>query len=485
MSGVPSNFVIPFVGVEFDNTLAGSPSALNHQVFGFGQKLSTGSGASGVIYKVGSADEVGDLAGWGSMAHIVAMGYFAVNNTQSFYMYFLDDAVGTTKAAYSITITASSVEAGELALMIDGTRIAVPVAAGATATEIGDAIVTAITAQLDYLPVENLVNTAGVVTFDAKNGGTIANGLDVRVNHYDGEKLPVGVTFAFALDSAGAGDPSLTDMITATGEVWYQTWVSAYTDATNLEAIETELDSRFGVVRQNDGQYITAKKDTQANMLTYAATSGRNNPHVTTFDGYKYPQSVSYMAGVQAGVIARKVADDPGEPLHREPLPTLIPPRKEDRSKIVDRNTLALAGIATMSPDNGVQIEACVTMYTKNLAGATDTSYQQTNSMYILQFLRYDFRNEVLSKYGQARLADTAERIRAGIQVITPDIGRALAIDWFLRNERAGLVEGLAQFKEQIQCYRDPNNKNRLVWLLPPDLINAFIVGSATMQFRQ
>ena len=66
---------------------------------------------------------------------------------------------------------------------------------------------------------------------------------------------------------------------------------------------------------------------------------------------------------------------------------------------------------------------------------------------------------------------------------MTPSIGKAEAIAKFRAWELQGLVENIDQFKNDLVVERDPNNPNRLNFLLPPDLINQFIVGGTTIQF--
>ena len=89
----------------------------------------------------------------------------------------------------------------------------------------------------------------------------------------------------------------------------------------------------------------------------------------------------------------------------------------------------------------------------------------------------------VLLKYPRAKLADTSANIGPGQQIITPAIGKALAITWAEDAERDGLIENITRFKAAVTCYRDPNNRNKLIWGLPPDLMNQLITGSADMGF--
>jgi phage tail sheath gpL-like len=122
-------------------------------------------------------------------------------------------------------------------------------------------------------------------------------------------------------------------------------------------------------------------------------------------------------------------------------------------------------------------------MYLKNSSGANDIAYQYRNTMFILMYMRYSFVNTIKTKYSRARLADSADRIRAGIKVITPALGKAEAVALARLWEADGLLENIEQFKSEIICRRSSSNPNRLEWILPPDLVNQFIVGSGDMPF--
>ena len=67
------------------------------------------------------------------------------------------------------------------------------------------------------------------------------------------------------------------------------------------------------------------------------------------------------------------------------------------------------------------------------------------------------------------------------LEIVLPD-GRP--VSEFMEEEADGQVEGLAQFKDEVICRIASDNVNRLEWILPPDLVNQFIVGSGDMQFR-
>ena len=482
--GVPNNIIVPFVGVEFDNSRASkAPAVLNFQTLIFGQKTSSGSGTSGQILKISTADEVGALSGFGSQIHQIAKSYFLNNKVTDTFICMLDDADAGVAASFSITVTALSVKSGELDVYIDGYRIPVIINDSDSDETIAESIANALSDVEIFLPVTNKDSALGVVTFDAKNAGTVANTLDIRFAYYDGEVIPEGVTLEVDTEVSGAGDVDITPMISAMGEEWYNVLIGPYTDSANLEILETELLDRFGVLRQNDGIYITARKGTDSSLIAYATDSQRNSHSVGTVACDKYPSSIEQIAGAVGGQFASSAANDAAKPLHRLSLSGILPPRKEDRSKLLARNSLARNGLITLNPGNGVQTEATVTMYLKNSSGVADTSYQQLNALFTLMVLRYRFNSQILSKYPRAKLADNADNIGPGQQIITPAIGKAEAIIWFRQAETDGLVENFDQFKREVTCYRDPSNRKKLLWGLPPDLMNQFIVGSADMQF--
>lgn len=482
--GVPSNFIVPFVGVEFDNSRASKgPAVLNFQTLIFGQKTAAGSGTAGQVMKVNTADDVGRLAGFGSQIHQIAKSYFKNNKITDTFIYMLEDASGSAAAEFEIEVTATSAKAGEIDIYIDGYRIPVGVSIDDTAAAIATKIATAMNEVEGYLPVTTIAASTNTITFKAKNKGTVGNGTDIRFNYYDGEVMPEGVECVASTTTPGTVDPSVADMLIDLGEEWYQVFVGPYTDATNLDLLETELLDRAGVIRQIDGVYIAARKGTDNDLISYATATGRNCQYVITAAVEDYPNHVGQIAGAIAGAFAASASNDAAKPLHRIALEGILPPVKEDRKKIVNRNSLALKGLMTLDPGNGVQTEACVTMYLKNSAGAVDTSYQQANAMFTLMVLRFRFRNSILAKYARAKLADNADNIGPGQQIITPAIGKAEAILWFRQAEFDGLVENFDQFKNEVVCIRDTSNRNRLNWILPPDLMNQFIVGSADMQF--
>jgi phage tail sheath gpL-like len=290
--------------------------------------------------------------------------------------------------------------------------------------------------------------------------------------------------------ASGAGNPDIQDVIDVLGDEWYQIIACPYNDSSNMAVMETELSSRFGPMRQIDGMYVTCKKTTgvdKSAKLTALSNFGnaRNSPHVTCIHGTDSPSSEAEYAAAYAAQLAKEGSADPARPFQTLELAGILPPVVLDRFSMSENNSLLYDGISTFTVDTGsvVRIQRAISMYQKNGAGADDIAYLDVNTLLTLMYMRYDFRNTILTKYPRAKLADDGVRVGPGQQVMTPKLGKAEAIAIFRRWEYLGLAENITQFKNDLTCVRSISDPNRLEWVLPPDLINQFIVGAAQIQF--
>jgi len=480
---------VPFVYVEFDSSRAfQGPALLNYRGLLIGQYLSTGSkyeASQDAVgpYVITSADQAADYFGAGSQLALMAESWFLNNKINELHAIALKDN-GSTTASGSIAITGPATAAGELSVYIDGQLVAVTVADTDTETQIGDALVAAITSDL---PV-TAANVTGTVTFTAKNAGSIGNDIDIRVNYNDGEVLPAGVSVVVTPMASGATDPDIADALDLIGDEWYQIICAPYTDATNLGKIEIELADRFGPTEMIDGLYMSSKRGDLSALSTFG--NGRNSPHVSVIHnggvtGVGSPSSPLALASAYAAQICKEGSADPARPFQTLQLAGILPPAVTERFTLAENNTLLYDGIATFQLDNAgaVRIQRAITMYQTNAAGAADIAYLDVNTLLTLMYLRYSFRTRILTKYPRAKLADDGVQVAPGQQVITPKVGRAEAIAIFRQWEFLGLVEDADQFKNDLVCIRSTTDPNRLEWVLPPDLMNQFRVGAAQMQF--
>lgn len=477
---IPSDLRVPFVYVEFDSSRAfQGPSILRYKALLIGQRLAGSARPELQIDKITSYDQAVNLYGAGSQLARMFKSWFANNNFTDVYGISLDDAGGGVDASGSFVIGGTATANGSLVVYIGGERIAVAVTTGMTATQIGDALVAAITSGF---PV-TASNSVGTVTITAKNSGEAGNYIDLRANYNSGEELPAGVTLSINAMTSGANNPLIQEVIDVIGDEWYNIICAPYSDATNLTAIEAELDSRFGPLRMIDGMYVTTRRGNLAALEAFG--NGRNSKHVTCMHSEGVPTSGFEFASAYAGQLAKEGQLDPARPFQTLELVGVIPPAIEDRFTLQENNSLLYDGVATFFVDNGgkVRIQRAITMYQTNALGASDVAYLDVNTLLTLMYLRYDFRTQILNKYSRAKLGDDGVQVGPGQQVMTPSLGKAEAINIFRGWESLGLVENIDQFKNDLVCIRSTTDVNRLEWILPPDLMNQFRVGAATLQF--
>lgn len=481
-NAVPSNLRVPLFAVEVNNSSANQgPALLPYRILLMGQRRASGTAVANTYQRVTSADQVGTLAGRGSMLHRQAKALFAANKSTEVFIGVLDDNGAGVAATGTIAFSGTATAAGTLSLYLGGEFVQVGVATGDTATVVGAAVAAAITANGD-LPVTASATT-GTVTLTFRHKGTVGNEYDIRLNYQTGESTPAGVTVTITAMASGATNPVLGTLLAALGDSWFQVIAHPYTDATSLTALEAELVSRFGPSRMIDGVAITAKADTFANCATLG--NARNCPHSVIFRTNDSPTPPMEYAAHAAGVIALSAVADPARPFQTLPLPYVKAPAEADLDTFQERNLMLYDGIATTKVAGGlVQIERVITTYKTNAAGAADTSYLDATTMFTILYLRYAFRNQILAKYPRHKLANDGTRFGAGQAVITPKIGKAEAVVWFRAMEELGLVENADDFKANVVVERNASDPNRLDFLLPPDLINQFIVGAASLQFK-
>jgi len=477
---IPADLRVPFMYVEFDSSRAfQGPSVLRYQALLVGQRLSSGKRAELILDKISSYDQARSLYGEGSQLARMFKKWFQNNKTTDVFAVSLDDAIGGVDATGTITVTGTPTADGSIVIYIGEDRYAVPITSGDTPTQIGDAIVAGITSEM----LVTASNITGAVTFTAKNAGEAGNDIPLAVNFNEGEELPAGISVAVVPMASGANNPSLQSVIDILGDEWYNIICSPYNDATNMTDIEAELDDRFGPLRMIDGMYVTSKRDSLSNLATFG--NGRNSKHVTCIHSYKIQSTSVDVAVAYAGQLASEGSIDPARPFQTLELVGIIPPPVVDRFTNTENNSLLYDGIATYYVDNGgkVRIQRAITMYQTNAVGATDIAYLDVNTLLTLMFLRYDFRTQILTRFPRSKLADDGVQAGPGQQIMTPKLGKSEAVNIFRGWQLLGLVENVEQFKNDLICQRSISDPNRLEWILPPDLINQFRVGSATMQF--
>lgn len=479
---IPNTLRVPFVYVEISNENAVQGAVIQpYKLLIMGQRLTAGTVAKHVPTRVTSAAQGKTYFGAGSMlAHMVEKSIKANNFTETWAIALDDDPAGAA-AAGSIAFTGPATSGGTLYLYIGGRRMTVGVNSADTASAIATAVSAAINANTD-LPV-TASPTTGTVALTARHKGAAGNKINVRLNYNTGEANPAGVTATVTALTGGTSNPDVAAAIAALGDVQYNVFAFPYTDAVSLTAIETELASRWGPMRQIEGMAFTADNGNHSTLGVLG--DGRNSPHTSIMGAFGVPNSPWEVAASVAGTVAYYGNIDPARQFKTLPLIDILPPALADRFTVEERNLLLYDGISTFNIDAGgvVRLERVITTYKTSPSGADDPSYLDAMTPMLLGYLRYDFRNYILRKYPRHKLANDGTRYGQGQAIITPKVGKAEAIAKFRQWEDMGLVENAAQFKRDLICERNANDPNRLDWLLSPDLVNNFMVGGVKIAF--
>ncbi|MDR1311926.1 MAG: phage tail sheath subtilisin-like domain-containing protein [Burkholderiaceae bacterium] len=483
---IPVNLLTPGQYVEFDNSKAAKGLVnMPQRILLLAPMLETGTLVPNAPAQVSSASEGMVLFGRGSIGAQMIAAIFSVTDTIETWVVGIPDSGAGSAAAGTVTVTGSPIESGPINLYIAGRRIQVGVSPVDTATTIAEALADAINADLDGVVTAD--SDAAVVTLTCRHEGTLGNDIDLRINYYPlSEATPKGIGIAITAFSGGTGDASVATALANIGDRQYNTIITATSTQSDVALIETELDSRWGPLRQNDGHCHIGLRGTVGTINAYL--SSRNNPHVTfwTAESGGEPGPIWEKAALAGTVSAYYLGIDPARPLQTLVLPGRLPATADKQFTRAERNNILSYGGATTTVDAGgnVCVERAVTSYTLNQYGLVDPSYRDIETMYTLSLLRYQVRARIAQRFPRYKLADDGTQFPPGQTVVTPKIIRAeliaLALDWI----DAGLVENIEQFKTDLLVERNTTDVNRVDVLLPPDLVNQFRVFAAQLQFR-
>nr|BDD45830.1 tail sheath protein [Gammaproteobacteria bacterium] len=413
----------------------------------------------------------------------------AIKNANQFmdtWAIALDENAAGAAASGTVTVTGPATAAGTINLYIAGKRVQVAVASGDADSDIAAAIAAAINADTS-LPVTAAAALA-VVTLTCRWKGETGNDIDVRYNYY-GETLPAGVALAVVAMASGTSNPDISTAIAVFGDEWYNWVVMPYTDTANMVALETELNSRWGPLRQIGCRAFTAFRGNHSATVTFG--DGRNNPHVTCMGTNTAPQPPYIWAAVNAVIAAAALSIDPARPLQTLTLTGLMAPKLEDRWTDSERNLLLFDGISSHKVDSAgyVHIDRQITMYQENTSGLPDDSYLDVNVPETLERIRFMQRLLFSSKYPRHKLAEDDARIGAGQAVMQPKLAKAELLALYRDMEALGLVQDYEGYKEtlilEIGNGLGGGDRNRLNIVDQPKIVGQYRVHAQQTQFRK
>ncbi|CDL79726.1 phage tail sheath subtilisin-like domain-containing protein [Xenorhabdus cabanillasii] len=481
---IPSNIRVPLCYIEFDNSAAvtGTPPTL-HKTLLLGLRTASGQVPVGQPFRITSVSAAEAAFGRGSMLAEMAAAFIRGNAFADLWGLAIDDDANGVKAVGKLQLLGKVAQTGQIALMVAGKSVRVTVTAGDDAAAMAGKVRDAINANANLPVTASNDSQSDTVLLTAKWSGATGNDIDVRVNYYDGEMLPVGINVGITPLGGATGNPDLTTAITAFGDTWWNYVVNPFTDTLNLNLLRDELKHRWGPLKMIDGLCWMAKRGTLAQTSTFGTS--RNDYLFSTLATGISPQPPYLWAATLAGVAVGALGIDPARPLQTLQLPGILPPARGECWALNERNLLLYDGISTFTVDAGgnVQIERMITMYRQNAFGDPDPSYLDVETIATLSYLRYATRVRITQKYPRHKLANDGTRISAGQAVVTPSVIRTELLALFTEHEFAGLVEDFETFKQTLIVERDQNDRNRLNVRSNPDLVNQFRIYAHAIQF--
>ena len=482
----PSNVRVPLVGIEFDTSRLSNGGAVERKALIIGQRFATGSVAAGVLTPVPSFEQGDGLFGRGSMLANMVREFKLTNRYADVYAIALDEDAAGVKAIWAVVFTGPATAAGTLCALIGGLSVKVAVTKDMTPAQVATAFAAAVTALGVAVAVTAAVDgvTPEKVNLTCRWKGATGNDIDIRFNYYLGEAFPAGIGAAVSVTTAGATNPDLATAIAAFGDERWDTIVSPFTDAANMTLLEAELLSRWENLRVKAGLGYTAFRGNHSDTSTFGNT--RNSGLISCFPTNISPDPSWIWAAVDAAVCDAALAADPARQCKTLLLPRLKAPAIGDRWDDAERNLHLFDGISSFTVDSGgnVRIERQVTMYQTNASGVADDALLDITTPATMIYMAIDLAGYLSSKYPRHKLADDGTQFGEGQPVVTPRILAAEFLMKALEWEERGIVENVEQFKADLVVERDPDNRNRVNALCPPDLVNNLMQLAILLQPR-
>jgi phage tail sheath gpL-like len=380
---VPTSTRVPGKYFAFDTRLsnAGMPSTLQ-KVLLIGQRTAAGGKPALEPVDIFKTAEAEEHFGSGSQLHRMALAAVQANPFVNLSCIALDDAGAGVAAAGSVQFTAAPTTAGVYTLWVGDGKVEIAVDASMTVTEIAAALVAQIGKQ-PALPVSAAVNGVDdtIADITAKNKGVQGNGI-LLADEMTAKTLATTV----AVMAAGASDPDIQDALDVVKPVRYNIIVSAYNDATSLQALRDHMDEVGGPIEQRGAVGIAGFTGAYADGVTLASGINSGRTLIASIRGTKtHPIEVAARFGSAKGYI-----EDPAQPLNNLYLRGIAPPAQADRYTWTEMNNMLHNGLTPLEVRKGdkVVIVRAVSTYTVNDAAVDDPALLDITTICSLDYVR-------------------------------------------------------------------------------------------------
>ena len=471
------------IEIGTDRADTGLP-ALPHRMVIFGQKLSSGNATPNVETQIFSASDALALGGRGSLVHQMAIEVFKGYPTAKVTVVVAADLAGSAAATGTITVSGTAQESGVIPLYIDGTRVQIGVTKGDTAAVVAGNIATQINVNGDLPLTVPAAQTGAVVTMTARHKGETGNELDARAAFYAGEKLPAGIALAFSGMSGGVGNPDVGPLLGAIRGKDRLRLVCPYIDSANLAAIEADFADRYTAAKQQESHVFGCVSGSYGTYNTFL--NGRNSLYSSFLPREGNMLAPWRLAARAAALAAKRGASDPARPYTDMEMTGIPAPAEADRFDENTKETLLRNGGSSFrygDNDGTMRMEIVATTYKTTSAGAPTKAYYKLQSKWGADYFRFSWRNMILTKFPDYKLANDGTNYAAGQAIVTPKVLTMHTIALLRDLEFAGQIENVDQTKAALLMLRSSSNVNQVNAVVSPDLVNQFDIFAARVLF--
>lgn len=432
-----------------------------------------------------------EINNFGKRSHItqIVKAFKKVNEETALDVIVLDDAGSAVDATGTIAFSGTSTEKGSYTVYIGSRKnhkLTVEVASGDTATTVGAALVTAMTAD-DFLPATG-ANSTGTVTVTASNGGTVGNNIGLEV-----QGTVAGLTVTVTGMASGATDPTITSLFDGVANTRYQTIV--YPHNYDIAELTTNfLDDRFNTDNKIlDGVGIIGKTDTLANLKTYGdarnsqslVVLGNETVSETFYKGSAMFELDDVIAANFAAVRSLRLTNDANISqftiasnldnrggTHLAALPYFNTPFKNlplvdtgkgfTETEIGDLNDTGVSVLGNNITNTQIIADQIFTTYKTDSAGNVDLTYEKLNSVDVHSNIAEFFFNNLRADFAQYRLTDGA--VVSGYNIANQQTIQSKFIEYYQTLSGAGFLltrggkDNVTFFKDNLTFTLDLQN---------------------------
>jgi len=301
------------------------------------------------------------------------------------------------------------------------------------------------------LPVSYTV-AAGVVTFTAKNRGTVGSQISLNASI-----TAPGVTAVATAMTGGAVDPNLAAALAVCFGGNYSIYAVPFIDETNLQAVRTQVEgvSAYNQQRGAIGVYGFTGSLSAATTLAGEINDGR------MLEAY-LPGSYSApfeIAAAMAAVIASST--DPAMPLNTLELLGINSPPLADQLTQTEIESLLWNGVTPLhvDADQNVAIVRAISTYTTNSSGIADPSLLDITTIRSLDYVRLACRTVIMLRFPRAKLvapgpttSGTAAQVRSTLLATLLQLEALEIVENVEANAAGLLVEQDSQSVTQLDA---------------------------------